>query len=349
VSVLMRATEIEGRPVVTLAGQKDGLLGDPAAPLVLEFSEPIDPASLAIKVARYKTDSEGNLGDEDSDESTQLDWFFHREKGDEEGGTSQLDAAHRSLRITLEAPLPVGPRLVIVIEPGLASPTGDDATHTRKRILFGYGFDLACTEPTTAVPSGTYFFLADVTDPLPTQVQLFAVLRVDPQTGAVVGQFTNADRNPDPNRCGLACKSTDACRTAPDPACVIPSTKAASVDEYGDFVPNAGPTSGYSFTDIGCVQEQSDGSGVLVLAPVDVEVTSPAVTLRNVHLVASFARDAAGELVATGSFSADAVLLGMTPSGTAKGDLTARQIPDGKAPPGIPEPPETIPGNQEQP
>jgi hypothetical protein len=325
-------------PEPTIVGEEDGLLSDPAAPLVIRFSEPIDPSTLRISVARYVTDSEGNLADEDDDPATELQPYVQHDEYGDLGGSFVLDAAHRTLTITPDAPLPVGPRLVLLVAPGLADAAGH-ATHARRRLLFGYAFDLECGKPETTLVSGTYFFLANVTSPIPTQVQLFAKLEIDPATGAVNGRFTNADRNPDTSRCGsLACKSTEACRLVPTPACVLPSEKASSTDEFSDYVPNGGPPIGYSFADTGCVQDQPDGSAVLVMAPVDVEVTSPPVTLRNVHLLGAFAPDAKGTLRATGSFSADAVLLGTTPSGAGKGDLTARQIPDDEAPPGIPGP-----------
>jgi hypothetical protein len=325
-------------PEPELVGGTDGLLSDPNQPIQLRFSEPIDPASLRLRIVRYVADAEGNLPDEDDDSATTLDTFFEHDAHFDGGGTAHLDAGKRSLEIKTAAPLPIGPRLALLVEPGLSDVAGN-VTLTRRRILFGYSFDLECGEPAKTLPSGFYFFLADVADPIPTQVQLFAAIEVDPATGNAIGKYTNADRNRDGTRCDPACDGNEACRTIPAMECVIPSEFASSVDEFVDYVPNGAPPTGYGFTATGCVHEQSDGTAVLVVAPVDVAVQAPPVTLRNARLVASFTPGPGGVLRATGSFSADAVLLGTTPSGAAKGDLAARSIADGEAPTGIPLPP----------
>jgi hypothetical protein len=325
-------------PEPSLAGESQGILPDAAAPVVVTFSEPILESSLRLSIARLVTDIEGNLPDEDDDPSTQLQTYFVRDEDGDHQGTAELDPARTTLTIRPNAPLPIGPRLVVLVEPGLSDDDGN-ATGARRRLAFGYEFPLDCTKPAHAMGSGTYFFLADVVEPVGTQVQLFAILDVDQETGAVLGRFTNADRSRDGSRCeGLSCKSTEACRQLPLRSCVIPSERAASVDEFPDWVPNADGPTGYSFEDKGCVTDQPDGSAVLVMAPVDVAITQPQVTLRNVRLAGQFAKDASSALRATGSMTADAVLLGTTPSGAGKGNLTARLIPDGQAPPGIPGP-----------
>jgi hypothetical protein len=328
-------------PEPSLAGETNGLLADAAAPVVVNFSSPIAEGSLRLSIARFVTDLEGNLPDEDDDPSTTLQTYFVRDEDGDHQGTADLDPGRTSLTIHPNAPLPIGPRLVLLVEPGLSDDDGN-ATGARRRLPFAYDVTLDCNAPARAMPSGTYFFLADVVEPVGTQVQLFAVLAVDPATGKVRGRFTNADRSRDGSRCqGLACKSTEACRQLPAPACVIPSERAASVDEFPDWVPNADGATGYSFEDDGCVTDQPDGSATLVMKPVDVAITQPQVTLRNVRLSGQFAKDAAGALRATGSMTADAVLLGTTPSGAGKGNLTARLVPEGQAPPGIPGPDST--------
>jgi hypothetical protein len=206
-------------------------------------------------------------------------------------------------------------------------------------VLFSYEFKLDCSKPSQIFPSGAYFLLAEIEDPIPTQVQLWAVFHVDPATGLVRGQATNADRNPDPNRCPMPCDASEACRLFPAPDCVPPSERAGTADEYADYVPNGTPPTGYTFTIDGCVVDQPDQSVVFGTAPTDVMVQSPAVTLRNVTLTAQFAKDKDGVLRGSGALAADTVLIGTASSGKAEGTLTGRLAPPNEVPPGIPEPP----------
>src|SRR6185369_1006475 len=104
-----------------------------------------------------------------------------------------------------------------------------------------------------------------------------------------------ADRDQDPERCkpfGLSCKDTEACRTLPMPACVAPSEKAASTDEYPDYVTNYTPPKGFSFDVKGCVDGKSGDKTIFVNDPIDVVVQSPPVTLTQTVLTASFGKDA---------------------------------------------------------
>ncbi len=320
-------------PQPQIEGAEDGALDDPKAPLVLSFGEPIDPATLKVSLVRLVTDVEGNLVHTDADVL-----YTHDPAFSDVGGTSELVEGNSALRIVPTAALPIGPKLALLIEPGLKDLAGNE-TKTQRRLLFAYQFDLDCNKPTAIFKPGKYFLLADVKSPLKTQVQLFGSMTVDPETGKVLGKFTNADRNPDPSRCPqLSCKSSEVCRTLPDPACVAPSERAGTVDEFSDYLPNEVPPTGYAFTAEACVQDQPDGSVVFVSAPVDVIVQLPPVTLRNAQLTAQFALDAAGVLQGSGSLSADQVLLGTTASGKGEGGLLARLLTDEEAPPGIPEP-----------
>jgi hypothetical protein len=173
------------------------------------------------------------------------------------------------------------------------------------------------------------------------QVQLHAYIEVNPATGEFVGSLVNADRDRDPSRCapfGLQCSEDEACRTLPTPACVPPSEKAGSTDEYPDYVVNYDPPSGYSFDVTGCVDGQSGPDTVFVNVPVDVKVTQPAVSLRATTLTASFAKDAAGVLRGTGGIVAENVLLGDFDSGQAEGSIVARLIPPDEEPKGLKRP-----------
>ena len=179
--------------------------------------------------------------------------------------------------------------------------------------------------------------------PIETQVQLFASIVLDSKSGAFIGQFTNADRNRDPSRCSIQCPAGQVCRLHPKMECALPSDPAGSVDEYPDYYSNPTGDTGYTFTARGCVVDEGEAV-TFHTVPVDVAVKQPAVTLRNASLSASFKDDGTGTLRATGSFSADDVLLGTSPSGPSSGNLTARSLTAKEAPPGIPPPPSAADG-----
>src|SRR5262249_49646995 len=154
--------------------------------------------------------------------------------------------------------------------------------------VYGYDLDVKCNAPSKVVPSGAYFLLAAVTKPIPTQSRLYIAINVDQTTGAFIGQFTKAERNPDPSRCPTPCTSPLVCELVPSPKCVQASEKAGSVDEFSDFVPNPGAATGYSVAIKGCVVDQSDTSATFASIPVDVTTTSPPLTLRNIAVKALF-------------------------------------------------------------
>jgi len=206
-------------------------------------------------------------------------------------------------------------------------------------LLFGYSLKLECDKPSTVFPTGKYFLLADIEKPLQTQVQLWASFYVDPVTGRVHGQATNADRDKD-QKCPMDCQSDGkVCRLVPAPQCVVGSERAGTPDEFSDYVPNDVAPQGYSFTIDGCAVDQPGGKVVFATAPTDVVVTSPPVTLRNVTLTAEFSPDANGVLRGTGALAADTVILLSTPSGKGEGNLIGRLVPANEAPEGIPDPP----------
>ncbi|MEO5730220.1 MAG: hypothetical protein ABI134_11765 [Byssovorax sp.] len=328
----------EGAPVVTLEGITNGYLSDTLVPVVLEFSKPVDPATVRVKIVRLVVDKEGNLGDEDDRDDTTLDVLFSTdpEEGDT-GGFAFLEEDHLRLKIKPKAAFAAGASLAVLIEKGL-SDTAGHVTLTRKRIVFSYDFGVKCDQPSTIFPSGTYFFLAEVKEPIGTQVRLFTAMDVDPATGAFVGRFTNAVRNPDPARCSPACSATDACRLIPAQECVPPSQRAGTTAEFPDYIPNSTPPVGFSFQTTGCVIDQPDGTAAFITAPVDVVVQSPTVTLRNTQITGSFKPGPGGILQGTGSISADDVLLGTTTSGPASGGMSAQSIPEAQVPMGVPQP-----------
>jgi hypothetical protein len=326
--------KFDAPPSPTLPDAQDGLLADPAAPVIVRFTKPIELGTLRLSIARNLTDIEGNLADEVDPPGELSTLVTHDPDDGDKGGTLELSPDATTVTITPKTPLPITPRLVLIVEPGLQE-IGGSVTHARRKIVFGFDVKLSCTKPSAVVSSGTYFYVMDVKKPIATQVQLFVVLQAQP-TGEILGQFTRAKRNPDPARCPFPCKPTEACRMLPAPACVIPSERAGTPDEFPDYVPDPGLPTGYSFTVHGCAQDLPDGTASYVNLPVDVDVPTPQVTLRNTRFASTFAPDPGGLVRGTGSISADDVLIGTISSGRGEGSLAIRKVPDGI--PGVPAP-----------
>jgi hypothetical protein len=325
-------------PRPAIDGLVDGALSDSGAPIVIHFSEPIDPATLQIKLTKLETTEEGQLFDEDDDEATvSTDYFsFNPVTLNNFGGTGELLEGDTAFRITPDVSLPVGPSLAVIIEPGLKDLAGNEWL-VRQRLVFGYRLSCDGTTGTDKFPSGAYFLIANVSKPIQTQIQLWGQIEVDTATGQFRGQFTNADRNADPDRCDPPCMDTEACRTLPEPKCVVPSEEAGSEDEYPDYIANDVLPVGYSFTVEGCVVESGEAV-VFVNLPADVDILQPDVFVQGIQLTASFA-EADGAFRATGGVIAEKVFIGDSDSGPAEGTMVARLVAPEDAPPGIPGPP----------
>jgi hypothetical protein len=290
-----------------------------------------------LKVAFYDTDIDGNLPDE---QPVPQDLRLVLRHDDDEGDyavTASFENGDSTLRLVPSGAMPVGPKLVLLVEPGLRSKDGRER-HYRTRIPFSYIVQCPTSGRASHFPSGVYFLLLQVEKPLGTQIQLFGAIDVDATTGAFVGQFTKAHRNPDPNRCPTPCASTDACRLLPSPSCVAPSTAAGTVDEYPDWVPNPAPPTGFSFEIHGCAVDDGNASDVLT-APATMIVQQPAVTVQGLTMTSQFAPSGDGIVRATGSLTADNVLLGAGGLGPGSGTMTAVRIPDNLAPTDLPLPP----------
>ena len=327
-------------PVATIEGESDGVLADPSAPLVVQFADPIDVSTLTLEIAFYEVDADGNLPDERGDASTPLHLLFSHTPDDGDTlGTATLSDDRTTYTIASKAPFPVGTKLILLVEPGLSDGAGHTTTY-RQRIPFSFSFQCNGGAGTKVVTSGVYFFLLDVQEPIGTQIQIWASLDVDPATGLFTGQFTRAHRNPDGTRCSPACDSTTVCQTLPGPpACVIPSTRAGTVDEYPDWLPLADPPTGFSFTVKGCAEDQGDGTAALATAPADLIVQQPAVTVGGLTMSASFSADAQGAVRGTGALQSPDVELGTASLGQGQGTMTARSVSASDAPPDIPAPP----------
>lgn len=336
-------------PKVLIRGASAGALEDPRAPIELLFSKPIDASTLAVKIVPLETDVEGNLLDEQVPPKP-LSPLFQHDPGTEEdlGGSSALVEGGTLFRIAPGSTMPVGKRLALLVEAGLSDTEGH-VVQNRQRLVFGY--EVRCAgRPTALFPSGKYFILLDVEKPIPVQIRLWTDIAVDPETGRFVAQFTSGIRNRDPGRCPGGCKESEACRTLPDPPgahCVIPSEKAGTPDEFPDYVPNPSPPTGFTFTVPGCVQDLEDGTIAFANAPVDVSVQQPPVTIKALQLTASFAKDEAGVLRASGSGGGDDVVLGTSSSGPGTGTVSARSLDDSAWPkdaPLVPYGPEPLEG-----
>jgi hypothetical protein len=324
-------------PTATIEGESDGVLPDPSAPFVVDFADPIDLSTLTLEVALYEVDADGNLPDERGAASTPLHLLFaHDPDNGDQLGTGTLSDDRTSYTIVPRAPFPVGTKLILLVEPGLSDGAGHTTTY-RQRIPFSYAFQCTGGVGTKVLTSGVYFFLLDVQEPIGTQIQIWAALDVDPTTGLFTGQFTRAHRNPDGTRCTPTCDSTTVCQTLPGPPqCVVPSTRAGTVDEFPDWLPLPDPPTGFSFTVKGCAEDQSDGSAALATAPADLVVQQPAVTVGGLTMTASFAPDALGVVRGTGALQSPDVELGTASLGQGQGTMTARSVSTSEAPPGIP-------------
>ena len=327
-------------PVATIDGLADSLLSDPSAPLVLDFSKPIDPSTLSLQLILFDPNAEGQLPDETGDPTVSLKPIFsHDPVAGDTGGTGVLDPTNTVFTITPLARLPVGPTLAVLIDPGLTDATHDPTatTEVRKRLIFSYSFTCNGTG-TKVLTSGAYFFLLNVEEPIGTQIKIFADLDVDAASGRFVGQFTLAARVPDPTRCSPACTSGDVCQTLPGPpACVVPSTRAGTPAEWPDFYANPTPPVGFSFTVNGCAEDES-GSATFATQPANMVVQQPPVSVDGLVVIASFAPDSAGDIVATGGVTGDDIVFGTSHLGAGHGTVAAQSIPATQAP-SIPTPP----------
>ncbi|MBK8217445.1 MAG: hypothetical protein IPK71_27275 [Myxococcales bacterium] len=332
-------------PEVVVVGAKDGVLTDVKAPLVLSFTKPVNRATLDVKIVPLDLDLEGNLPDERGEASEELKPLFSYTELETLGGESDVDPEDTRLVIRPKAPFPVGQKLAIVVEPGLATKDGV-ATTVRKRILFSYDFKCSGTSGTKVVPNGSYFALLDIEQPVPVQIQLWGRMEIDATNGNVRAQFTNADRNP-ALKCPTECAAEKACRLKPAPDCVVPSLKAGNVEEYSDFVPNVTPPTGYTVTINGCIEDQDADTAALVTAPANLVVQKPEVQVNGLILTASFKKDAQGIVRSTGTVTGSEIVFGIARLASGKGTASIRLVPESEAPKDIPPPPAAAPSRDQ--
>lgn len=337
--LLAGCTVFDPPPEPSIAHLKDGLLPSTDSMLEIAFSEPVDPSTLHLSVVPLTTDTEGRLADEDTDPSTALTPYFTYGSGSTiTGGKAAFNADNTLLYIAPYNAFPVGPKLAVLVEQGLSDDAGNK-TASRRRLPFAYQFVCKGDSPKNPLPSGAYFFLFDIDKPVGIQIQILADVRVDPQTGTLLAQFTNADRNPAKGLCPTPCADTEVCRLLPEPKCVAPSEPAGSVDEYSDYVPHPDPPTGYSFTVHGCAEDSPDGSTGVATLPTDLVVQKPPVTAIGLAITCSFTTSADGALRCSGSAGSADVKIGDSSAGAAEGSSKGRLIPPEDAPADLPSPP----------
>ena len=321
-------------PEPRIDGATNGILPDATAPLVLRFSEPIDPRSANVKVVVFANDM-----DEDDDPIPPALVLMSADANGANGATAKISDDGTALTITFDKAPPSGPRLAVVVEPGLSDLSGH-RTNARRVLQFGYAFSKTKASPTT-FPSGSYFILLDLQVPIAAQLRVWGDIGVNAEAGTFHGQFTHAWRDRNPARCpGLSCNpKVNACTVFPAPACVTPSTNADTVDQYPDWIVDHDSVGTFSVTVDGSVDDRADGSYGFGMLPVDVSTKSPNVTVKAILVTAEFRRDPDGILRGTGSASADDVLFIGMDEGHGSGLFRAELVPADKAPTDIPLPP----------
>jgi hypothetical protein len=329
----------EPPPTATIAGLSNGILKDPLAPIVVQFSTPVDPSTVSVEIAPFDIDSYGNLPDERPDGGSLEVLVAHTPTADTH--TTATFSQGNTVLTLVPAPLgwlPTGPSLVLLVLPGLKSATGGTELHYRERIPFSY--PASCGTPrATQFQSGAYFFLLQVAHPIGVDLKVFAAIDVNPETGAFFGQFTAALRNADPTRCSPPCTGGNVCELIPSQMCVQMSAPPTSVYESPDFVPKATAPNGYTFEMHGCASDDGDAGAVNILtAPGVLNVSVPAVSIEGLTFTAQFAPVDGGRVLGSGSLTATKILLGSLAIDGGSGTLSALSIPDAEVPPDLPQP-----------
>lgn len=307
------------------------ILPDNKAPLVVRFSKPIKPETLDLRIIPLDVDEENQLSDERGDPDATLDSYarYYGFSGTTQNGKSEFFDDNRAVRITPTAPFPVARELAVLVEPELQNLSGN-ATRTRIRLPFSYDFTCKNTG-TQLLASGDYVYILNIIEPVGgVQVGFFANFEVDQATGQFRAQFTKASRSTDVSRCkSVQCGGDDACRTLPAEACVPPSEKMNSIDEFPDFVPDTFSAKGFSFAMQGCIEDQADGTAALVSKPIEFAMPTPAVRVSGLTMVTAFKADKAGVYRASGSATGIRSWLGSQVFGAAKGSVLARSLKPG--------------------
>ncbi len=324
-------------PAATIEGLTDGLLDSKSANLSIRFDKAIRWETLRLEIVPFVVDGAGNLADEGptAEADAAISPLLAYDTGDARGAIFTPSEDGRSLLIAPKAHLPVGPKLALLLYAGLTTTDGIVLTY-RSRVPFSYKFECTGAAGPGAFKSGAYFFLLNVDKPTATQVKLFGRLRIDEATGRFMGTFTNAGRNRDPNRCPTPCANTEACQLHPQTACVAPSLRAGSAEEWGDFLPNPTPPTGFSLDIRGCAEAREDGTIAFATVPADLVLEQPPVKVQGLVVSAAFEKRADGAWTATGGITGDNVVFGNTNLGPGQGTVLVASVPASVNLPGLP-------------
>ena len=317
-------------PYATLDGEVDGVMStDPAAPLVLRFSEPIVPRTLRVRIVENVQDGEGRLLDEASPadpagfEASTLAEFDGATSG-QQRATFTLADGDRTLVIQPNDPLPLSP-LLLVVEPGLEDL---ESNATRQRIRIEFSFILQ-TGGRTALPAGHYFFLINV-DYLAQQLQLVTYLDVDPDNGDWRGRFTNMNRSELLNaRPGCpSCPSTaPVCALHPAPSCVLASQRMLGLDELLDFTPVPDPPIGYAFLVEGFARDDAAGRAAIATRRFEIELNLGGIPINARGTLFAGQAELGGETIrGSGSVSVESVVVNGEDGGPTQGTWVAKSL-----------------------
>lgn len=322
-------------PHLTINGSDNGIMSNqPADPLVLKVSEPFERGSLRLKIVPAILDGEKNLLDEQS--PPKLDEFkdtiiaaYDGSRPEDEAATfgASFDVQGTQITITPNKPLGFSVPYLVLVEPGLEDLDGH-ATVPRTRLPFT--FILSGGGPTT-LPTGYYYFLLNV-DFLSTQIQTYAYMDINPDTGSWRAKFTNGNRLPALNSrpgCPSCSGITPVCALIPSARCVKPSEKQTAIVEYTDFLPEEPPPDGYAFVADGFVRDEADGTVGFGTAPFLIDVTIGSGSIRvegeRSKFSGTFTKSTTvpGRWEAKGAISVDVVKINGVGADSTKGNFEA--------------------------
>lgn len=329
--------EFDPPPKASVEGLDNGVMTiAPDAPFVVNFSEPIVKNSLRVKLVKAVMDPEENLLDEQDPPDLEgfkkntLVEFDGKAPEDEErsyGGT--FDFTETRLSIDPTKAFSIATPYLFLVEPGLEDLDGH-ATVPRNRSPFVYQLEGGGK---TALPTGYYYFLMNV-DFLAVQIQVFAYMVVDPETGAWRANFTNGNRLPALNKrpgCPSSCPTdTPICALVPSPRCAKPSEKQTALEQYVDFLPETDPPNGYFFIADGFARDEANQTTAFGTAPFLIEVTVGSggilVDAENTRISGVFRHHDDDRWRGTGSLSVEAVKLNGVGKDPTKGTFEAMSL-----------------------
>ena len=325
--------EYDAPPTAKILGVDQGMhSGSTDEDLVIEFSEPIKPDSLRIKVVTaapgIDLNPENQLQDEWA-EPAPLNILMEYGDGIATGADFSLNDSATRLSISKTesgASLGVANPYMVVIEPGLSDLNGN-VTRPRSHLPFLFqSFEAG----STTMPEGAYYFLM-VVDPPPLhqQLQLYVDIKVDTENGRFRAKFVAADRTPQMNGrdgCPSDC-GDNACRLYPEPECVVPSFEQADINNWRDFKPFSELPDGYVFQTDGFAADTEDGKINIGTDPFDIDIVIGAgginILAENVVFTGQMAPDPnePSRYRGTGALSVEAVKINGVGEDPTKGTL----------------------------